>query len=83
MQSLCPASMIGIVSCGGEGVRDWCDVKTPNGPKAKYLPWHGGEGASPKQVASGGQDLNMGEKWFDAGRGDVRSARTTCCELGP
>ena len=47
MQTLCPASMIGIIACLGSGQADWCDVKTPNGPRVIYTKWRGSEGSSP------------------------------------
>ena len=83
MQALCPASMIGIVACLGSGQRDWCDVKTPDGPRVAYLKWRGSEGSSPRELASGGAFIGMGTDWFDAGRGDARAARTTCCQDPP
>ena len=82
MQTLCPASMIGIIACLGSGQADWCDVKTPNGPRVSYTKWRGSEGSSPRELASGGADIGMGTDWFDAGRSDARGARTTCCQVG-
>ena len=78
MLNLCPNALIGIISCHGDGVLDWCDVKTPNGARVQYLKWYGGEGNSPKQVASGNRHL--GTKWFDASAGDANAGQTTCCE---
>ena len=78
MMKLCPASLIGLISCHGNGHLDWCDVKAPNGERASYLKWISGEGSSPKQVASGNR--HAGSLWFDAGRGDANAGQTTCCE---
>ena len=78
MQALCLNSMIGIVSCHGDGPLDWCDVKTPTGARVKYLNWRDGEGSSPKKVASGHR--HMGTQWWDASPGDANAAQTTCCE---
>ena len=81
MQKLCPASLIGIVSCHGSGTSDWCDVKAHNGVRLKYLKWHGSEGSSPKQVASGLRSASP--SWFDASREDGNAGQTTCCEYIP
>ena len=81
MQKLCPASLIGIVSCHGANKSDWCDVKHPNGARVKYLKWGPGEGSSPKEVASGRRGI--GSLWFDASRGDSNAGQTTCCEYNP
>ena len=78
MQQLCTSSLIGIVSCHGDGKLDWCDVKSPNGARVTYLKWGPGEGDSPKEVASGNRHARP--LWMDLGRGDANSGQTTCCE---
>ena len=77
-------SHAGIVSCGGCNPNNWCDVKTPNDRWTTFYDWHGGEGGSPCECASGSPEISGNiHEWFDASSGDERAGRSTCCEWAP